>query len=84
MTCMWIPRVSEKPEFASARRPARTLLPVEPNSVVYWFGTHPSNPSIIVANSLHGYVYLSTDAGHTWTKLRREFGEIRALTWMPK
>jgi hypothetical protein len=23
-------------------------------SVVYWFGTHPSNPSIIVANSLHG------------------------------
>jgi NAD(P)-dependent dehydrogenase (short-subunit alcohol dehydrogenase family) len=26
----------------------------QPNSVVYWFGTHPSNPSIIVANSLHG------------------------------
>jgi hypothetical protein len=23
------------------------------NSVVYWFGTHPSNPSIIVANSLY-------------------------------
>jgi hypothetical protein len=49
-----------------------------------WFGTHQSNPSIIVANSLPGYVYVSTDAGHTWTKLRREFGEIRALTWMPK
>jgi hypothetical protein len=25
----------------------------------------------------------TTDAGDTWTKLRREFGEIRALAWMP-
>jgi photosystem II stability/assembly factor-like uncharacterized protein len=61
----------------------KCALPVEPNSTMYWFGTHPSNPNIIVANSLHGYVYVSTDAGDTWTKLRREFGEIRALTWMP-
>jgi len=38
---------------------------------------------VIAANSLHGYVYLSTDAGDSWTKLRREFGEIRALTWVP-
>ena len=61
----------------------KCALPVEPNSVIYWFGTHPANPDIVVANSLHGYVYLSTDAGDSWTKLRREFGEIRAFTWMP-
>jgi ligand-binding sensor domain-containing protein len=61
----------------------KCTLPVEPNSVIYWFGTNPANPNIIVANSLHGYVYLSTDAGDSWTKLRREFGEIRALTWLP-
>ncbi len=58
-------------------------LPVEANSVIYWFGTHPANPDVVVANSLHGYVYLSTDAGDSWSKLRREFGEIRALAWMP-
>src|SRR5713226_8237096 len=62
---------------------AKCDLPVEPNSVVYWLGTNPANPDIVVASSLHGYVYLSTDAGDSWTKLRREFGEIRALTWMP-
>ena len=38
-------------------------LPVEPNSVIYWFGTNVANPDVVVANSLHGYVYLSTDAG---------------------
>jgi hypothetical protein len=58
-------------------------LPVEPNSVVYWFGTNAANPDVVVANSLHGYVYVSTDAGDSWTKLRREFGEIRAITWVP-
>ena len=58
-------------------------LPVEPNSVIYWFGTNSANPDVVVANSLHGYLYLSTDAGDSWTKLRREFGEIRALTWLP-
>jgi photosystem II stability/assembly factor-like uncharacterized protein len=58
-------------------------LPVEPNSVVYWIGTNPANPEIVVANSLHGYVYTSTDGGDSWQKNRREFGEIRAITWMP-
>lgn len=62
---------------------AKCQLPVEANSVIYWFGTHPANPDVVVANSLHGYVYISTDAGDSWSKLDREFGEIRALTWMP-
>jgi len=58
-------------------------LPVVPNSVVYWFGTNPRDPNLIVANSLHGYVYVSGDAGDSWRKLPREFGEIRAITWLP-
>jgi photosystem II stability/assembly factor-like uncharacterized protein len=58
-------------------------LPVEPNSTIYWFGTNQANPDVVVANSLHGYLYLSTDSGDSWTKLRREFGEIRAVTWVP-
>ncbi len=61
----------------------RCELPVEPNSVIYWLATHPSNPDVVVANSLHGYVYVSTDGGESWQKNRREFGEIRALALVP-
>ena len=56
-------------------------LPVEPNSTIYWFATHPSDPDFIVANSLNGYVYTSSNGGDSWKKLDREFGEVRALTW---
>ena len=58
-------------------------LPVEPNSTIYWFGTHPADPDVIVANSLHGYVYTSTDGGESWNKIEQEFGEIRAVAWAP-
>ena len=58
-------------------------LPVAPNSTIYWFATHPADPNIIVANSLNGYVYTSSDGGESWKKLKQEFGEIRALAWMP-
>jgi photosystem II stability/assembly factor-like uncharacterized protein len=58
-------------------------LPVEPNSTIYWFATHPADPNIIVANSLHGYVYISHDGGDSWQKVKQEFGEIRALAWLP-
>ena len=58
-------------------------LPVEPNSTIYWFATHPADPEFIVANSLFGYLYASADGGDSWQKLDREFGEIRALAWVP-
>ena len=58
-------------------------LPVDPNSVVYWFATNPSIPEVIVAASLYGYVYVSSDGGDSWEKLRRELGEIRSLALMP-
>ena len=58
-------------------------LPVEPNSVMYWFATHPPLPHVIAAVSLYGYVYVSTDGGESWQKLRKEFGEIRPLAVMP-
>ena len=58
-------------------------LPVEPNSTIYWFGTNAADPDFIVANSLHGYVYTSRNGGESWAKVKREFGEIRAVTWIP-
>ncbi len=58
-------------------------LPVEPNSVVYWFATHPAQANTIVAASLYGYVYVSNDGGDSWEKLKKEFGEIRAVALTP-
>jgi len=58
-------------------------LPVPPNSVVYWFGTNKAVPNVIAAASLYGYVYTSTDGGENWTKLKKEFGEIRSVAVMP-
>lgn len=58
-------------------------LPVEPNSVIYWLGTHPDRANVIVAASLFGYLYVSEDGGDTWRKLRKEFGEIRSVAVLP-
>jgi photosystem II stability/assembly factor-like uncharacterized protein len=30
-----------------------------------------------------GQIYRSPDGGETWTKLRRELGEIRSILWRP-
>ena len=38
---------------------------------------------MVAAASLFGYVYVSEDGGDTWTKLKKEFGEIRALAVTP-
>jgi photosystem II stability/assembly factor-like uncharacterized protein len=61
----------------------RVALPVEPNSTMYWFAVNPADPNLMVANSMYGYLYVSGDGGDSWTKLRRELSEIRALACMP-
>ena len=58
-------------------------LPVEPNSVVYWLANNPEIPNVVAAASLFGYVYVSEDGGDNWTKLQKEFGEIRAIAVTP-
>jgi photosystem II stability/assembly factor-like uncharacterized protein len=58
-------------------------LPVAPNSVVYWFATHPERPNVIAAASIYGYVYISEDGGDSWEKLKKEFGEVRTLALTP-
>ena len=58
-------------------------LPVEPNSPIWAFATHRADPDLIVACSHYGEVFLSRDAGDAWTKLPREFTEIRAVSWTP-
>jgi photosystem II stability/assembly factor-like uncharacterized protein len=58
-------------------------LPVEPNSPIWAFATHPADPGRILACSHYGELYASADAGDSWKKLPREFTEIRALAWTP-
>ncbi len=61
----------------------RAALPVEPNSTIYWFAVNPALPDVIIANSMFGYLYVSSDGGDSWSKLRRELSEVRALACMP-
>ena len=59
-------------------------LPTQPNATVWGLATHPANANRIVAFSLFGEVYVTEDAGASWRKIAREFGEIRAAVWVPK
>jgi len=58
-------------------------LPVEPNSPLYGFAVNTANPDRLLSYSLFGEIYASEDAGDSWQKVKREFGEIRAIAWLP-
>jgi photosystem II stability/assembly factor-like uncharacterized protein len=58
-------------------------LPSQPNSTVWGLATHAADANRILAFSLFGEVYVSDDAGDSWSKIAREFGEIRAAAWLP-
>jgi photosystem II stability/assembly factor-like uncharacterized protein len=58
-------------------------LPSEANATVWGLATHPADASRIVAFTLFGEVYVSEDAGASWRKIAREFGEIRSAAWVP-
>jgi photosystem II stability/assembly factor-like uncharacterized protein len=58
-------------------------LPGRANSTVWNFAVHPADPALAYASSVSGQAYRSTDSGASWTKLPREFGEIRAPAWAP-
>jgi len=58
-------------------------MPGVANSTIWGFATHGSNPNRVYAYSVSGELYRSVDAGLVWSKLDREFGEIRSLAWAP-
>jgi photosystem II stability/assembly factor-like uncharacterized protein len=58
-------------------------LPVQANSTIWGVATHPAEANRILAFSLFGEVYVSEDAGDSWDKIGREFGELRAAAWLP-
>jgi photosystem II stability/assembly factor-like uncharacterized protein len=58
-------------------------LPNQANATVWGLATHPADANRIVAFTLFGEVYVTEDAGASWRKIAREFGEIRAAVWLP-
>ena len=58
-------------------------LPAEPNSRMWLFAIHPTDPNLILSSSLFGEIYASSNGGDSWNKLKREFSEIRSLAWTP-
>jgi photosystem II stability/assembly factor-like uncharacterized protein len=58
-------------------------LPVEPNSPIWAFATHPTDPGLIFACSHYGEIFESANAGDSWRKVPREFTETRSLAWTP-
>jgi photosystem II stability/assembly factor-like uncharacterized protein len=58
-------------------------MPGQANSTIWNFAVHAADPELAYASSVSGEIYRSTDAGASWVKLKREFGEIRALAWAP-
>ncbi len=50
---------------------------------MWGLATHPADANRILAFSLFGEVYISEDAGESWHKIAREFGEIRTAVWVP-
>ena len=58
-------------------------LPCAPNATMWGVATHPASGDRVVAWSLFGEVYASEDAGRSWRKVARSFGEIRTAAWLP-
>jgi photosystem II stability/assembly factor-like uncharacterized protein len=58
-------------------------MPGRANSTIWSFAVHRADPDLIYASSVSGQVYRSLDGGASWQRLLREFGEIRALAWLP-
>ena len=61
----------------------KLTLPVEPNSPIWAFATHPADPGADRRVQPLRRTVRERERRRTWAKLRREFTEIRALCWVP-
>lgn len=61
----------------------RALLHTAPNSTVWAFGAHPSDPALLFAGTKYGHLLRSMDGGRSWFKEWRDFSEITSVAWTP-
>jgi photosystem II stability/assembly factor-like uncharacterized protein len=73
--------VARSTDAGASWQPA--AMPGPANSTIWNFAVHSADPELAYASSVSGEVYRSTERGASWVKLKREFGEIRALAWGP-
>jgi len=59
------------------------VLHTAPNSTVWGFATHPSDPSLVFAGTKYGHLLRSSDGGRSWYKEWRDFSEITSVAWTP-
>jgi len=62
---------------------SQALLHTAPNSTVWAFGAHASDPALLFAGTKYGHLLRSTDGGRNWYKEWRDFSEITSVTWTP-
>ena len=58
-------------------------LPGGLNSTPWCIATHPADPMLIFTVTNLGQLFRSSDGGESWTRLAREFGEVRSMAWQP-
>ncbi len=58
---------------------SESSLPVELNSTLWCIAVNPRDPELVFCSTAYGQIFRSRDGGATWSKLKRELGEIRAL-----
>lgn len=62
---------------------SRLAMPAEVNSTPWCVAVHPGWPDLVLACTNLGQLFVSDDGGDSWSKVRREFGEVRALMLRP-
>ncbi len=58
-------------------------LPGALNSTPWCVATNAADPDLVFVCTNLGQLFRSTDGGESWTRLEREFGEVRSLLWLP-
>jgi photosystem II stability/assembly factor-like uncharacterized protein len=61
----------------------QVALPIKTNSTVWKIAPHPQDPLLVFCATNFGQLFRSVDGGQQWTKIDREFGDIRSLEWAP-
>ena len=74
-------RLLRSRDYGSSWQDAR--LPEPTNSTPWCVASHQADPSIVFAVTNLGQIFRSKDGGDTWTKLTREFGEVRSMLLLP-
>lgn len=62
---------------------APAILHTTPNSTVWTFGAHHSDPGLLFAGTKYGHLLRSVDGGRSWFKDWRDFSEITSVAWTP-